>query len=85
MRLANENEELGDIAGLTPEQMLLRWANFHLKAAGQDLQITNMGKDLVNTNALFYILNQIDPANCTLEGVNETDPEKRAEHLMSKL
>lgn len=34
MRLAKEGEELADLNKLPAEQILLRWMNFHLKAAG---------------------------------------------------
>jgi len=33
MRLAEENEDLTDLVKLTPEVILIRWVNFHLKAA----------------------------------------------------
>lgn len=34
MRLAKEGEELADLNKLAVEHILIRWMNFHLKAAG---------------------------------------------------
>ena len=33
MRLAEDGEELKDLTKLSPEVILIRWINFHLKAA----------------------------------------------------
>jgi plastin-1 len=34
MRLAKDGEELNDLQKIPPEDILVRWINFHLKAAG---------------------------------------------------
>jgi plastin-1 len=34
MRLAKDGEELSDLLKVPPEDVLVRWINFHLKAAG---------------------------------------------------
>jgi|TARA_B110000285_G_scaffold132691_1_gene148902 hypothetical protein len=34
MRLALEGEDLQALNKLPPDQLLIRWVNFHLKAAG---------------------------------------------------
>jgi hypothetical protein len=46
MRLAEEGEELADLLKLSPETILIRWVNYHLKKAGQERRIKNLGKDL---------------------------------------
>jgi plastin-1 len=35
MRLAKDGEELKDMLKLPPEDILIRWINYHLRAAGQ--------------------------------------------------
>ena len=35
MRLAQDGEELADLVKLPPENILVRWINYHLKEAGQ--------------------------------------------------
>lgn len=81
MRLANENEELADLLKLPAENILIRWMNFHLRAAGQK-EITNLGKDLKDSTSLLYVLNQLDKEKCSLEALSETDELKRAEHMI---
>ena len=42
--------------------------NFHLAKANQE-PIANLGRDLADSRKLVYVLNQLDPANCTLEAL----------------
>jgi Calponin homology (CH) domain len=57
IRLALEGEELTDLQKLPPETILIRWINFHLKQAGQERRVTNLGSDLKDSIALLYVLN----------------------------
>lgn len=52
--------------------------NFHLKNAGQE-PIGNLGKDLADSKALLYVMNQIDASKCTLEALSEADDKARAD------
>ena len=36
IRLLNPGEQLSDLLKLSPEQLLLRWFNYHLKAANYE-------------------------------------------------
>jgi len=56
MRLAEEGEELKDLVKLSPEAILLRWINYHLKKAKVDKRVNNLGKDLSDSTALIYLL-----------------------------
>jgi len=38
-RLAGPDEELTELAKKKPEELLVRWINFHVKAAGQDCTV----------------------------------------------
>lgn len=64
------------------EEILIRWINYHLKQAGQTQQVTNLGKDLKDSSALSYVLNQLDKKLCPLSHLGETDELKRAESLI---
>jgi len=56
-----EDEDDEDFAKLTPEQLLIRWVNYHLKKAGQPMDpIHNLGKDIASSKAMLYVLNQLD-------------------------
>ena len=56
-RLLKEGEDIKDLQKLKPEEILIRWINYHLREAGQDRQITNLGKDLKDSFALTHVLN----------------------------
>lgn len=83
MKLGKDGEELKDILKLTPEVILIRWLNYHLKKAGQDKEVKNLGKDLSDSTVLFYVLNQLDAAKCPLDGINEEDLTVRAEKMIT--
>jgi hypothetical protein len=83
MRLAEDGEELKDLAKLQAEVILIRWVNFHLKAAGQERRISNLGKDLSDSVALFYVLNQLDGGKCPLDGKDDADMVSRAQKMIT--
>ena len=83
MKLAEEGEELKDLLKLQPEAILIRWLNYHLKKAGQDKKVTNLGKDLQDSTVLFHVLNQLDAAKCPLDGINDEDLASRAGKMIS--
>jgi len=79
--LLEEGEELSDLLALSPEELLLRWINYHLKNAGSDRRVKNFGKDLQDSEAYTLLLNQIAPsigANCNLDALQMSDPLDRA-------
>jgi plastin-1 len=82
MRLAEEGEELHDLMKLPAETILLRWINYHLKKQGQDRRVNNLGGDLKDSIALTYVLNRLDPANCSLDALKEEENLKRAETVI---
>lgn len=58
--LKYEDEDINDFKKLKPEDILIRWVNHHLKAAGQEQRISNLGKDIADSTAMTYVLNQLD-------------------------
>ena len=64
-RLLKEGEEISALKKLSPEDVLIRWINYHLTNAGIAKIVNNLGKDLKDSEALIYVLNQINPAKCT--------------------
>lgn len=67
---------------MKPEDILIRWMNFHLKKADQP-EITNLGAELKDSKKLLYVLNQLDPANCSLDALSEADDEARATKMLA--
>jgi len=79
--LLKDGESIEDMMKLPAEEILKRWLNYHLAKAGQE-PVNNLGKDLMDSNKLLYVLNQLDPANCSLDGLTEEDLVKRADIMI---
>uniref|UniRef100_A0A6Q2YYH2 Plastin-3 n=1 Tax=Esox lucius TaxID=8010 RepID=A0A6Q2YYH2_ESOLU len=64
--LLRDGETLEDLMKLSPEELLLRWANFHLENAGWQ-KINNFSSDIKDSRAYFHLLNQISPKENMLQ------------------
>ncbi|XP_072450880.1 plastin-3 [Chiloscyllium punctatum] len=90
--LLRDGESLEDLMKLSPEELLLRWANYHLENAGCQ-KISNFHSDIKDSRAYFHLLNQISPKGNTegeprvdinMWGLNEKDSLKRAEYMLQE-
>ncbi|XP_034034603.1 plastin-3 [Thalassophryne amazonica] len=90
--LLRDGETLEDLMKLSPEELLLRWANFHLENAGHP-PINNFSSDIKDSRAYFHLLNQISPKgteegqpriDISMAGINERDDMKRAELMLQQ-
>lgn len=90
--LLRDGETLEDLMKLTPEELLLRWANYHLENAGWQ-KINNFSSDIKDSRAYFHLLNQIAPKgqkegeeriDINMSGFSEKDDLKRAEHMLQQ-
>jgi len=79
IRLLEPGETLEDLLKLSPEQILIRWVNFHLKAAGSPKRIANFTGDIKDSEAYTILLAQLAPKQCDKKALNEKDLTKRAE------
>ena len=61
--LLDEGETLDDLMLLSPEQILVRWVNYHLNRAGCGRQISNFTSDIKDSFAYVHLLNQIAPSD----------------------
>uniref|UniRef100_A0A673J512 Plastin-1-like n=1 Tax=Sinocyclocheilus rhinocerous TaxID=307959 RepID=A0A673J512_9TELE len=86
------SEELDHLMSMSPEDILLRWVNYHLKAAGWE-PIRNFSDDIKDSRAYFHLLNQISPKgdgddemriDIDMSGFNERDDERRAELMLKQ-
>lgn len=82
-RLLKEGEEVADLLKLTGPEILIRWINYHLKEAGQDREIKNLGADLADSFALTHVLNQIDSGKCSLDPLAIEDPTEKADSMIT--
>ncbi|XP_078420329.1 plastin-1-like [Cetorhinus maximus] len=89
--LLREGEELEELLKLSPEDLLLRWVNYHLENAGYN-KISNFSQDIKDSKAYFHLLNQIAPdgegdemkIEIEMIGFNEKDDLKRAEYMLQQ-
>ncbi|XP_074047253.1 plastin-1 [Macrotis lagotis] len=90
--LLNEGEDLEELMKLSPEELLLRWVNFHLNNAGWQ-KISNFSQDIKDSRAYLHLLNQIAPkgdkvdepsVTIDLSGLNEKNDLKRANLMLQE-
>ncbi|XP_068547768.1 plastin-1 [Anas acuta] len=90
--LLNEGEELDQLLKLSPEELLLRWVNYHLTNAGWQ-KISNFSQDIKDSRAYYHLLNQIAPkgdgpdeisVKIDFSGFNEKNDLKRAEYMLQQ-
>lgn len=90
--LLRDGETLEELMKLSPEELLLRWANFHLENSGWQ-KINNFSADIKDSKAYFHLLNQIAPKgqkegeariDINMSGFNETDDLRRAESMLQQ-
>lgn len=82
IRLLEPGETLEDLLKLSPEQILLRWFNYHLKAAGSSRRVNNFTSDIKDSEAYTILLAQLAPNKCDKKALTEKDPTKRAEMVL---
>ena len=62
--LLNEGEELPAFMKLPPEDILMRWVNYHLSKAGSPRRMTNFGSDIKDCEIYSTLTHQLDAARC---------------------
>ncbi|EUC61023.1 SAC6-actin filament bundling protein, fimbrin, putative [Rhizoctonia solani AG-3 Rhs1AP] len=81
-RLLEEDETVEDLLKLPPDQLLLRWFNYHLKAAGHKRKVNNFSRDVADGENYTILLNQLKPNECSRAPLQERDFLKRAEMVL---
>jgi len=61
IRLLLEGETLEDLLKLPPEQLLMRWVNYHLAQSSCSRRLRNFGSDVADSEIYAHLLQQIDP------------------------
>ncbi|KAG0643709.1 calponin homology domain-containing protein [Tuber brumale] len=81
-RLLEDDETLEQFLRLPPEQILLRWFNFHLKAANWHRRVANFSKDVSDAENYTVLLNQLAPDQCSRAPLQTRDLMERAEQVL---
>ncbi|KAJ5946245.1 hypothetical protein N7454_003084 [Penicillium verhagenii] len=82
-RLLDEDETLEQFLRLPPEQILLRWFNYHLKNAKWDRRVSNFSTDVKDGENYTVLLNQLAPDVCSRSPLQTGDLLQRAEEVLS--
>lgn len=75
--LKKENEEQGDLLRLSPEDMLKRWFNHNLKAAGHGRTVENWSDSVQDGENYAVLLHHLDPT-ISKESILAATGEERA-------
>ncbi|KAG8895534.1 hypothetical protein FRB99_000490 [Tulasnella sp. 403] len=81
-RLLEEDETLEQFLKLPPDQILLRWFNFHLKAAGWKRRVNNFSRDVQDAENYTVLMHQLKPNECSLAPLQTSDLPTRAEQVL---
>ena len=85
VNILNKNEEITELLKYSPEQILLKWFNYHLKAAGYEKPINNFSEDIKDSEKYIILLNHLNKEICDKDALNESDIKKRAEIVLSNI
>ncbi|GMH05779.1 hypothetical protein Nepgr_007619 [Nepenthes gracilis] len=83
LELADDSDDIEELMNLSPEKILLKWMNFHLKKGGYKKTLTNFSSDLKDGEAYAYLLNLLAPEHCSPATLDAKDPFERVESLGS--
>lgn len=81
-RLLEDDETLEQFLRLPPEQILLRWFNYHLKNAGWQRRVANFSSDVKDGENYTVLLNQLKPDICSRGPLQTRDLLQRAEQVL---
>ncbi|OQO11471.1 Fimbrin [Cryoendolithus antarcticus] len=81
-RLLEDGETLEQFLRLPPEQILLRWFNYHLKNAGWQRRVQNFSKDVKDGENYTVLMNQLKPEICSRGPLQTPDLLQRAEQVL---
>uniref|UniRef100_A0A914CZH0 Calponin-homology (CH) domain-containing protein n=1 Tax=Acrobeloides nanus TaxID=290746 RepID=A0A914CZH0_9BILA len=86
--LLHEGETLDDLRHLLPEEILIRWVNYHLEKSRVDRRLTNFTSDITDSVIYTHLIHQIAPsgARVTLAPlhVNVHDKRQRANTMLNE-
>ncbi|KAL2859950.1 fimbrin [Aspergillus lucknowensis] len=82
-RLLEEDETLEQFLRLPPEQILLRWFNYHLKNAQWPRRVTNFSTDVKDGENYTVLLSQLAPEHCSRQPLQTRDLLHRAEEVLT--
>ena len=81
--LVNDGEDMNDLLGLPPEELLKRWVNYHLEKQEYDKRIKNFSSDVKDGKVYTVLLKSIgENKGCNLDPL-QWDTDKRAGQVLT--
>lgn len=82
-RLLADGEELSQLVKLPPEEILVRWVNYHLAKEGSGRKVNNLSSDLKDGEVYLAVLHSIGGEKCPKEAAMAVkDPLERARAII---
>lgn len=78
VKLLKDGENEDDLVKLSPEAILKRWFNYHLRKAKHPREFNHFHSDLKDGELYTILLNQLNPELCDKSALDEDDLHKRA-------
>ncbi|XP_078437708.1 fimbrin-5-like [Wolffia australiana] len=82
VELVDEDKDVEDLMTLSPEKVLLRWMNYHLKRAGYKKALKNFSSDVKDGEAYAHLLNVLAPEHSSSATLDTKDPIERANLIL---
>ncbi|XP_076911147.1 fimbrin-1-like [Bidens hawaiensis] len=82
LELLDDDDDPEELVTSSPEKVLLKWMNFHLKKAGYTKTVTNFSADVKDGEAYAYLLNVLAPEHCNPATLDTKDPVERAQLVL---
>lgn len=85
-RLLEGDETLEDLRKLSPEEILVRWVNYHIGRAGVSRRLSNFTTDITDSEIYSYLLHEIAPktAGVTLAPLQASGNIDRANAMLEE-
>jgi len=84
VELFDDSKDIDEVLSLSPEKMLLRWMNHHLKKAGYKKTVNNFSSDVKDGEAYAYLLKALAPETAPETTVETKDPDERAKMVLEQ-
>jgi plastin-1 len=80
--LKKSDEELEDFLKQTPEELLIRWFNYHLTNANHSKRVANFSGDIKDGENYTILLNQLNSDKCDKSGLSDTNLNDRCRKVI---
>ncbi|KAJ3429221.1 fimbrin-1 [Anaeramoeba flamelloides] len=82
--LCNKSENIQVLMKMAPEEILLRWVNYHLKTINIKKKVNKFGTEFTDSTIYALLLSQVAPDECPIKPFFETESLEKRAHLVVK-